>query len=455
MWRMKFIILSVIFALFIFFQVVNLYAQGSWEIIRQVDFETMYTDVDFVDKNNGWVVGWYVEDGIYERGLIIHTTDGGISWEYQKDKTEYALYAVDFVDSLHGWTVGYNGTVLHTKDGGKHWINQNVGSNAWIHDVCFADTLNGWVVAHHNNTIYHTTDGGNTWKFQYAEGAPEGFGSIYFVDSLCGWANAGNLITHTTDGGKNWITQYQCSDTVFFDFHFLNPRLGWMSGYSGKGFSITYYLFHTEDGGENWHDILIDKNIGVDHFFFIDSLQGWCLGSRVDTTYEWYFVPSAWHTSDGGKSWCLENIEMENGIWGSLCFVDSCNGWAVTAPRKGGYGVVFKYFCKTSNIRRQRIVDNTHVINFKLLQNYPNTFNSGTILCYFITNATKANISIYNINGCLIKKIMNNEMVSNGYHEIFWDGRNQYGELIASSIYFCKFESQDGSYQIEKLISIK
>jgi len=86
MWRTKFLIASVIFALFNFFQAIHLYAQGSWKIIRQVDTLTIYTDVDFVDKNNGWVVGYVPESLLPPVGVILHTRDGGESWEYQNRK---------------------------------------------------------------------------------------------------------------------------------------------------------------------------------------------------------------------------------------------------------------------------------------------------------------------------------------------------------------------------------
>ena len=61
MWSKIFIILSFLFVLFNSFQTKNLCAQGSWKIIRQVDTLMVYTDVDFVDKNNGWVVGYVPE----------------------------------------------------------------------------------------------------------------------------------------------------------------------------------------------------------------------------------------------------------------------------------------------------------------------------------------------------------------------------------------------------------
>ena len=81
--------------------------------------------VDFVDLLRGWAVGAV--------GTIVHTTDAGASWTLQASGTTEALDAVDFVDPWNGWAVGGTdpdwpspGTriILHTGDGGLTWETQ-------------------------------------------------------------------------------------------------------------------------------------------------------------------------------------------------------------------------------------------------------------------------------------------------------------------------------------------
>jgi hypothetical protein len=68
-------------------------------------------DVAFVDLNEGWAVGM--------SGMILHTTDGGDTWDYQVSGTWTDLLSVTFTDANHGWAVGYGGTILHY--GGGLW----------------------------------------------------------------------------------------------------------------------------------------------------------------------------------------------------------------------------------------------------------------------------------------------------------------------------------------------
>ena len=72
---------------------------------------------------------------------------------------------VSFADALHGWAVGMNGVILATTDGGVTWTVQNWGAAAWLYDVAFPDASRGWAVGS-DGTIIATSDGGATWTAQ-------------------------------------------------------------------------------------------------------------------------------------------------------------------------------------------------------------------------------------------------------------------------------------------------
>ena len=57
-------------------------------------------DISFADEKNGWAVG--------RRGFVIHTTDGGDTWERQRIPREPAqhLFAVHAVTPRVAWAVG-------------------------------------------------------------------------------------------------------------------------------------------------------------------------------------------------------------------------------------------------------------------------------------------------------------------------------------------------------------
>ncbi|MFH1531740.1 MAG: YCF48-related protein [Pseudomonadota bacterium] len=112
-------------------------------------------DVAFVG-GEVWAVGF--------PGLILHSPDGGATWEAQDagaGGTE-ALFDVDMLDASTGWIAGRNGLVLHTADGGATWSAQKTPTDKRLFAVAFLDAQEGWAVGEFA-TVLKTTDGGGTW----------------------------------------------------------------------------------------------------------------------------------------------------------------------------------------------------------------------------------------------------------------------------------------------------
>jgi len=91
--------------------------------------------------------------------VILHTNDGGTTWEYQFESINRYLGSVSFVDSLNGWTCGSYGQIYHTSDGGLNWEEQE--SYCWegMGKITFVDEFNGWVTSAFG-AILHTNNGG-------------------------------------------------------------------------------------------------------------------------------------------------------------------------------------------------------------------------------------------------------------------------------------------------------
>ena len=86
-------------------------------------------------------------------------------------------------------------------------------------------------------------------------------------------------------------------------------------------------------------------------------------------------------------------------------------------------------------------------------QNYPNPFNSATVIQYYLPVEKNVTLMIYDISGREIKKIIRNNQPA-GYHQVFWYGTNNSGDLITSGLYLCKIQA-DGFSRIIKLSFIK
>jgi len=125
----------------------------------------------FVDKENGWYVG-----GISEVTVIARTTNAGKDWTHQVfDPPPPSFFVsrlnwVQFVNPSKGWAVGRRyfsprAFIAATSDGGDTWHEQDVGNSSSIQQlesVCFVDSLHGWAVGE-NGTTLATTNGGLTF----------------------------------------------------------------------------------------------------------------------------------------------------------------------------------------------------------------------------------------------------------------------------------------------------
>ena len=81
--------------------------------------------VRFLNRNDGWAVGWGPDNNVYENkgGIALHTADGGVSWKDVDIKHSESIYElVHFSDSQNGWILSRR-NVYRTVDGGKTWSN--------------------------------------------------------------------------------------------------------------------------------------------------------------------------------------------------------------------------------------------------------------------------------------------------------------------------------------------
>lgn len=80
--------------------------------------------------------------------------------------------------------------------------------------------------------------------------------------------------------------------------------------------------------------------------------------------------------------------------------------------------------------------------NNHLANNYPNPFNPSTTIKFSVASDSHVNISIYNVNGQLIRTLMDEFKVSNMY-AVIWDGKNNDGNLVTSGVYFYQLKTVD------------
>ena len=75
-----------------------------------------------------------------------------------------------------------------------------------------------------------------------------------------------------------------------------------------------------------------------------------------------------------------------------------------------------------------------------LLRNYPNPFNPETWIPYQLSESAEVTLTIYDMNGQLVRRLAVGHQAAGMYQSrsraVYWDGRNQLGESVASGLYF-------------------
>jgi len=272
--------------------------------------------VDALGNDLAWAVGF--------EGTVVHTADGGKTWERQQPPVQQDFYDVRFTAPQHGWIVGKYGTVLKTTDGGRTWVQQQSGTEQRLFDAHFVDENTGWVVGT-MGTILHTADGGKRWVSQGWK-EDKYYNAVYFIDRQRGWlVGEYSAIYHTEDGGMTWSAQ-QCADIQpketeddfppppphLYDIFFRSQKEGWAAGMDG-------IIIKTEDGGETWKLLTPEADFSL-YQITVQGDRGWAVGE-----FGRYF-----ESTDGGNTWRLDKSSLRTMFWQrGLKFADSQHGWIV------------------------------------------------------------------------------------------------------------------------------
>ena len=83
----------------------------------------------------------------------------------------------------------------------------------------------------------------------------------------------------------------------------------------------------------------------------------------------------------------------------------------------------------------------------KLLGNYPNPFNPETWIPYRLAKAADVTLTIYDLSGGIVRTLNVGHRIAAVYENrakaIYWDGRTEFGERVASGIYFYHLSAGD------------
>ena len=106
----------------------------------------------------------------------------------------------------------------------------------------------------------------------------------------------------------------------------------------------------------------------------------------------------------------------------------------------------------------QQLIATARPEKTQLLANYPNPFNPETWMPYELATDTDVRITIYNAQGVVIRTLQLGQQSAGYYTDreraAYWDGRNAFGEQVASGVYFYQLETDEMS-SMRKMVILK
>jgi photosystem II stability/assembly factor-like uncharacterized protein len=184
-------------------------AGKRWERI-EAKLEGYVSSMYFTSESAGWVILQQYDrdlDKTEDQSWLMHTDDGGSSWQVQFSAKSLWLGQMDFVSPNEGWVIGRRffkhrdalGSeffLLHTTDAGSKWTDVSSGLNKSMADIwgrvwesptdIVAAKPGALTVLTENASVMATVDGGVRWQ---SSGSPatEGLSSWRLVPAVDGY----------------------------------------------------------------------------------------------------------------------------------------------------------------------------------------------------------------------------------------------------------------------------
>jgi photosystem II stability/assembly factor-like uncharacterized protein len=326
-----------------------------------------FADVDFLDAQNGWLVG---------PGVILRTSNGGSSWENVSPNTFFSAGGIHFINAQEGWFCGSTGRIMHSTDGGTSWTDQSSNTAEKLNEIRFLNAQKGWACGS-NGKVLKTIDGGQTWTVNSV--------GITFID-LTGLllldeqkilvSGQNGTLCRSTDGGITWASVYPSQ--INADIHSVHasgnkiiltqappdnfPDIGKLAISSDEGLSWdrisrtlasprcyirdvlmrsqqelwaagnsndTGYVLKSTDSGLNWSKKTFNR--GINAIGLQTASLGWIAGSGNQI----------YKTTDGGASWISQEPGNVSADYYDLQILDDQTLW-VAGYDDNDEGVVIK-----------------------------------------------------------------------------------------------------------------
>ncbi len=382
---------------------------------------------------------------------MLRTIDGGKTWNYTGLRDSMVrLYglAIDPFNPDHIWAAGEPDEsylalwmtlfiLYESFDGGSTWrfvplILPQVPSQGITAIV--ADPIQ-------QNVLYLATKGEGVWRYESKPPSLTAYFPLQF----------GNWWTFSESNTEKIIDEIRINDTLYFKFdqyrHFPNLLLRMTSDNKlllRDSTTEQVWLDFSAKIGDNW-------KVAAPDGFSEWTVQ---LQSKTDTVT----VPAGtftncyrfWFQFDGADNDWVEWYAPGVGPVKRILYGIALFEYPLT------YAFVNGFYLPT---KIDEPPESSEPDQFYLYHNYPNPFNSATVIPFDLSNPGYVTLQIYDIMGRRVKTLLA-EPKPAGHFEVQWDGRDDLGDIAASGIYFCRLQaitkqSSETAVQVRKLVLLR
>ena len=339
------------------------YAVGDHGTIRKTEdggttwyfldspIDSNWQSLCFLTDRIGWIAGGQVGlNGLTTRGVILHTKDGGQSWETITPQDVGMIYHVQFFGFQQGVVCGESTTtgisgIWQTSDGGKSWhVVESSHRNNW-RCADFASPTSGVVAGSRGQVgMLGGTRLINDTSLNFGL---KGVHDLTIDQGARGWLVGDGGLVRYSPGGASW--QEPAGDlpadlSTLFDFRAVatHENSVWIAGHPGSA------IWYSHDNGKSWNHSPTGITIPINAIHFSDSRNGWA-------ACEFGIILK---TADGGQSW--QNSMNQSRRLALLQFTTGMNSasYCLTARYGGhhGYRVGIINYCREDQSGEDRAV---------------------------------------------------------------------------------------------------
>ncbi|MBA5603798.1 hypothetical protein H3H36_00280 [Duganella sp. FT3S] len=237
-----------------------------------------------------------------ERGIVIVSDDGGVTWRQARVPVGVTLTAMHFADSEHGVAVGHDGVLLATRDAGLNWDKRLDGNQ--INAMMLADAEHAAARAHAalagarpseakaaRQAVEQADNAAQDMQDTARFGPSRPLLAVWFKTRELGWAvGSYGQALRTRDGGVHWesiAARIPNPEGLHYNAigHGADGAL-YLAGEGGK-------VYRSTDDGDSWR--VADSGYKGQLYGVLETAPGALLA--------YGFGGHLLRSEDGGASW--------------------------------------------------------------------------------------------------------------------------------------------------------